>query len=141
LGTIISKIEKLLEAKKLTKTAFAKSVGIHIDTVYNLNDDSIKVSTLLKISEVLGVSILDFLPNAGGKIEKFDKRQGAEHNHSLKLTQIAEESEVYGVTNYKERYLEALEKLNTVNEKLTLANERIMAFTDPKKDLIKKKKG
>jgi hypothetical protein len=50
-----------------------------------------------------------------------------------KLSHIEEEAEVYGQINYKQKYYETLEKLN-------LANERIMAFTDQKKDLIKKKK-
>lgn len=63
MGVISYKIEKLLEVKNMTKTAFAKRVGIHIDTVYNLNDESIKVSTLLKISEILNVPITYFFEN------------------------------------------------------------------------------
>ncbi len=59
--SISYKVNKLLEAKKITKTAFAKQVGIHIDTVYNLTDESIKLSTLLKFCEVLNVPINHFL--------------------------------------------------------------------------------
>lgn len=113
------KIEKLIESKKLTKSAFAKAVGIHIDTVYNLKDETIKVSTLLKISEVLGVSILHFL----------DKEEKKEPKNRLSI--VSEESEVYGVTNYKEKYFETLEKLNA-------CNERVLAFTDIKKGVTKK---
>lgn len=61
MSSIQYKIDKLIESKKLTKSAFAKAVGIHIDTVYNLKDETIKVSTLLKISEVLNVHISYFL--------------------------------------------------------------------------------
>jgi len=66
MSSISHKIEKLLEAKSLTKSRFAELIGVNRDTVYNLTDETIKLSTLLKISEVLGVSISHFLPNSVG---------------------------------------------------------------------------
>lgn len=111
------KIDKLIESKKLTKSSFAKAVGIHIDTVYNLKDETIKLSTLLKISEVLDVPISYFLEN--------DKKNDVKNNV------VMEQKEVYEVVNYKEKYLETLEKLN-------LCNERLLAYTDYKKRTVKK---
>lgn len=109
------KIDKLIEDKNLTKTAFARIIGVSRDTVYNL-DENTKLSTFIKISEFLKVPLSDILDN---KKEK------------TKLSIVAEESEVYGVTNYKEKYLETLEKLNA-------CNERLLAYTDLKKGSIKK---
>lgn len=120
MATIQHKIDRLIESKKLTKSAFAKAVGIHLDTVYNLKDETIKLSTLLKISEVLGVEI-DYFLNNEDKTEQKNK-----------LSIVAEESEVYGVVNYKEKYFETLEKLNA-------CNERVLSYTDIKKGTIKKR--
>lgn len=58
---ILFKIEKLREAKNLTKTDLADKVGVNRDTVYNWTDENIKVSTLLKISDTFGVDIMYFL--------------------------------------------------------------------------------
>lgn len=119
MSTIVYKINKLLEDKKVSKTDFAKAIGVNRDTVYNFTDDSIKVSLLLKISDFLGVSVDYFF-------SKEEKKEA-----KTKISIVAEESEVYGVTNYKEKYFETLEKLNA-------CNERVLAFTDLKKNVTKK---
>ncbi len=54
---IIYKIERLREFKKVSKVDFCSKIGIHRDTLYKLTDDSIKISTLLKISKVLETPI------------------------------------------------------------------------------------
>lgn len=59
--SVVFKIEKLREAKKLSKADFAELLGISRDTLYNWTDDNIKVSTLLKVSDILGVDISYFL--------------------------------------------------------------------------------
>lgn len=64
------------------------------------------------------------LRNEGEMLKKYENTQA--------LSILAEESEVYGAVNYKEKYFETLEKLNQ-------ANERLLALTDIKKELIKKK--
>ncbi|MDF2449434.1 MAG: Cro/C1-type DNA-binding domain [Bacteroidota bacterium] len=64
MASISYKINELREAKKLTKTAFAELIGVNRDTVYNLSDESIKVSTLLKISEKLDVPVSFFFSSA-----------------------------------------------------------------------------
>lgn len=117
--SVVYRIKKRLEDEKVNINAFSKAIGISPKGVYKWTDESIKLSTLLKISEFLDVPIEYFL----NKEEKTPAKS--------KLSIVSEESEVYGVTNYKEKYFETLEKLNT-------CNERLLAFTDLKKNTTKK---
>lgn len=80
---IVHKIEKLLEAKKLSKTDFAKKIGVHRDTVYNWTDDNMKVTVLLKISDYLEYPIEDFLKlysssQVNEPVEKYGKANSQE---------------------------------------------------------------
>jgi DNA-binding Xre family transcriptional regulator len=70
MSSISYKIDKLLEVKKLSKTKFAKLINVNRDTVYNLSDETIKVSTLLKISEILDTPIEYFLEKTPQKTAK-----------------------------------------------------------------------
>lgn len=112
----IALIDDLRKRKKLTQAQFAEMIDF-TTTGYQkmLANGDVKVSTLEKICEVFNVDILTFF----GKTNK------------PALSIVAEESEVYGVTNYKEKYFETLEKLNA-------CNERLLGFTDLKKGSIKK---
>lgn len=58
---ITYKINKLLEAKNLNKQDFANKIGVSRDTVYNWTDENFKVSVLLRVAEVLEVSVMYFL--------------------------------------------------------------------------------
>jgi DNA-binding XRE family transcriptional regulator len=124
------KIEKLIESKSINKTRFAELIGVSRDTVYNLSDESIKVATLIKVSEVLGVPIMHFF-------EKQDEK-GRFPNQLYKNLHVLENIEAE--MSYKEKYFEALEKLAVANEKLVTCNERVLAYTDIKKGVIKKNK-
>lgn len=64
---IIFKIEKKIEAKNLTKTDFAKRIGVSRDTVYNWTDETIKVSTLLKVCKVLDINIVELFLQGDSK--------------------------------------------------------------------------
>lgn len=110
------KIDKLIEAKGLSKTKFAAAIGVNRDTVYNLNENT-KLGTYLKICEYFKIELSDIIGNKKPKIG---------------LSVVHEEAEVYGEVNYKEKYLDALEKLNA-------ANERLLQYSDLKKGLTKKK--
>jgi len=111
-------IENLRKRKKLTQQEFAEAIDFTV-TGYQkmIKAGDLKVSVLEKICEVFTVNISTFF---GLK------------NHSI-LNIVHEEAEVYGEVNYKQKYFETLEKLNA-------ANERLLAFTDLKKDITKKKK-
>lgn len=88
---------------------------------YSIENQTLKVETLEKICEALGISVMQFFPN-NNEIEYTNKSY---KNRSIEV--IHEEAPI----NYKEKYLQTLEKLN-------IANERLLDFTDPKKDIIKK---
>lgn len=113
-----SKVDHLIEDKGLTKTKFAAILGVSRDTVYNLNENS-KLITYMKICKYFKISLSDLIDDQ-------------ERKPKTTLSAVAEESEVYGVPNYRELYYSTLEKLNA-------CNERVIAFTDLKKDTIKKK--
>lgn len=115
-----AKIEHEINRQKLSKTELAKKLGLTRTAVYKLTDKT-AISTYFKIIEVLGMKPADFF-----------KDQVKYKNHTVKST-LLEQSEDYNSVNYKEKYYETLEKLN-------LANERLLAFTDIKKEPIKKKK-
>ncbi len=124
MDTIIFKINKLLEQKKITKTAFAKQVGIHLDTVYNLTDEGVKFSTLIKICEVLNVPISHFIENDTEKTEIVNKP-----------------IEIYNLTDYRKKYFETLEKLNKSNEKILKMIKKIDTKIDTKTAECGKKQG
>ncbi len=75
--SIVFKIEKLREAKKLSKTDLAEKIGVNRDTVYNWTDENIKVSTLMKISDILGVDMQHFLIDKKENISKIVSKQKA----------------------------------------------------------------
>lgn len=54
------KIDKLIEARGLSKTWIAKTIGVSRETVYNL-DRNTKIDTYLKLCEILKVEISDLL--------------------------------------------------------------------------------
>lgn len=58
--SISDKIRGIIEAKNLNKTEFSKQIGMARDYVYNLSDETIKVSTLIRICDVLKIPIIDF---------------------------------------------------------------------------------
>ena len=111
-----AKLRNTLETNKISVTELCKNLDIDRKTFYNnLENRNMKVETLEKICLFLSVPITYF----------FDLE-----NKKNTLSIVAEESEVYGFTNYKEKYFETLEKLNA-------CNERVLAFTDLKKGKIK----
>ncbi|MBA2612568.1 MAG: helix-turn-helix transcriptional regulator [Bacteroidetes bacterium] len=61
---MVHKIKKALEASKLTHAEFADKVGISRDTVYKLNDETIKLATIEKICQVLGLDFAEFIIQA-----------------------------------------------------------------------------
>lgn len=112
-----SKLRNVVENSKLTISELCKKLEIDRKTFYNnFENRTMKVETLEKICFLLEVPITNFFENEPKKTA---------------LSIVAEESEVYGVTNYKEKYFETLEKLNA-------CNERLLGFTDLKKGSIKK---
>jgi transcriptional regulator with XRE-family HTH domain len=70
MGKLTQKIDKAIEAKGITKTAFADKIAVSRDTVYNWTDENIKVSTLLKISDTLGVPIAYFLEEPQNEVSE-----------------------------------------------------------------------
>jgi len=108
------KIDKLIEEAKLTKTSFAKKIGISRDSVYNL-DEKTRLSTFLKICEFFKVPMSELID------EDYLKKTA----ETQKLNVIKEESEVYQAVNYKEKYFSTLEKLNAANEKLLKLQDSI----------------
>lgn len=106
------KIDNLIDSKRLTKTAFAKEIGVSRDTVYKF-DENIKLSTIIKICKFFNIKLHELVDE---EYLKNDAENG-------KLDIIKEESEVYDTINYKEKYLLALEKLNDANEKLLKMQE------------------
>lgn len=111
-------IENLRKRKKLTQKEFAVKIGFTV-TGYQkmINAGDTKVSTIERICSEFNVDILTFF---------------GQYSAKNNLSVVAEESEIYGAPNYKELYYSTLEKLNA-------CNERVIAFTDLKKDTIKKK--
>lgn len=53
-------IDKLIEARGLSKTWVAKTIGVSRETVYNL-DKNTKLETFLKLCDVLNVNLNDLL--------------------------------------------------------------------------------
>lgn len=53
-------IDKLIEARGLSKTWVAKAIGVSRETVYNL-DKNTKLETFLRLCDVLKVSLNDLL--------------------------------------------------------------------------------
>lgn len=80
------KIDTLIEGKKLTKTAFAKEIGISRDSVYNL-DHTTRLGTILKICQYFKVNLSDIIDE--------------DFTQNGKLNVINEEKAVYDVINYK----------------------------------------
>jgi DNA-binding Xre family transcriptional regulator len=71
--SIVAKIDSLIHAKRLNKTALARELNINRDTLYNWNDENFKVSTLVKIAGILGVPLSDFFDEKtfyAGEIKK-----------------------------------------------------------------------
>jgi transcriptional regulator with XRE-family HTH domain len=60
MGYISDKIKEGIHKKKLTDTEFCRLVGIDRTTYYKWNEESIKISVLRKISNVLDIPICDF---------------------------------------------------------------------------------
>lgn len=115
--TFYEKIELEIKRQRISKTELASKLGLTRTAVYKLTDKT-AISTYFKIIEALGMKPADFFKET-------------EKVHALSM--LHEEGEVYGVVNYKEKYFDALEKLNH-------ANERLLMFSDIKKETIKPKK-
>lgn len=94
---------------------------------YAIEKQTLKIETLEKICELLQISILHFFPTNDVLVTS-DTQFGG-----LEIT----EGEII---NYKEKYLQEQAKYLQTLEKLNQANERLLAFTDPKKDITKKAK-
>lgn len=122
-----------MDYKRLKEVIENNSLGISglfkkLDTnrgsfYYAIEKKTLKVETLEKICAVLEINIMQFFPN--NDIQYTNK----EYNKKRGIEVIHEEAPI----NYKEKYLQTLEKLN-------IANERLLDFTDPKKDIINKSK-
>ncbi len=110
------RIKYLIENKStLNKLEFANKIGHTSQSLHGIfKKEDVSTSLLKTIANELGISIKDFF-----------------HDEKSKLSVVSEESEVYGVINYKEKYFETLEKLNA-------CNERVLAFTDLKKSTTKR---
>ena len=122
------KIKEDIKATNLNVAEFARRVGVSRDTVYKLGEGT-AISTYFKIIEVLGKKPSDY----------FNEKE-KDYKTVAGLDILQQEGEVYGVVDYKQKYYEALEKLDNVNNKLNEANERLLAFMDVKKEVIKKGK-
>lgn len=59
--SVVLKIKKLIESEKINVNAFSKAVGISPKGVYKWTDESIKVYTLLKVSEFFNKPVSYFL--------------------------------------------------------------------------------
>ncbi len=117
------RLKEVIESNVLGVSGLFKKLDMNRGSFYySIDKKTLKVETLEKICKALEINVLQFFPNS--EIEytnKLFKNRGIEVIH--------EEAPI----NYKEKYLQTLEKLNT-------ANERLLDFTDPKKDIIKKSK-
>lgn len=123
---IKERVLQLIKFKQVVYEKFFPTIGV---TYANFKGDAKKkalsADTLAKIVSIFpDVNCEWLLLGKGEMLKKYENKQA--------LSILAEESEVYGVVNYKEKYFETLEKLNQ-------ANERLLALTDIKKELIKKK--
>lgn len=58
--SVVYKIKKLIEAEKTNINAFSEAIGISPKGVYKWSDESIKVYTLLKVSEFFNKPISYF---------------------------------------------------------------------------------
>lgn len=115
------RLENIIKDNELSVSELFKKIDINRGSFYySIKKKSLKVETLEKICEVLGISIFQFFSN--NEIEYTNKK----YQQKRGLEVIHEEAPI----NYKEKYLQTLEKLN-------IANERLLDFTDPKKGTIK----
>lgn len=117
------KLKNTVETSKVSISELCKKIGIDRKTFYNnIENKNLKVETLEKICAILDISINIFLP---AKPKNYASEE--------KISYASESEVAYGTIDYKTKYFETLEKLNA-------ANERLLAYTDIKKDLTKKKK-
>lgn len=121
------RIKHLIETKSnLNKVDFANEIGHTSQSLHGMfKKEDLNTSLLKTIAKVLDISLSEIFTDS-----KQTSKQKIYSNAS-NLEMIAEEGEVYGVVNYKEKYLETLEKLNA-------CNERLVAYSDIKKDSTKK---
>jgi DNA-binding Xre family transcriptional regulator len=118
-----NRLKEVIETNSLGISGLFKKLNINRGSFYySIDKKTLKVETLEKICEALGINVLQFFPN--NEIEYTNKS-----NKNRGLEVIHEEAPI----NFKEKYLQTLEKLN-------IANERLLDFTDPKKDIINKSK-
>lgn len=97
---LFKKIEEEIKAKRLNKTTIANTIGISRNTVYNLNEGT-SIGTIFKIIEALGKTPVQFLTELENE------------------TNVAEGAiNQTPPTDYKQNYIEILEKLNYANEQL-----------------------
>lgn len=124
--TIKERILQFVENQKIKKKDFYSQTEIRAANFKGIGLKSeIGGNKLVKILTIYPqINAEWLLLGKGEMLKKYENKQA--------LSILAEESEVYGVVNYKEKYFETLEKLNQ-------ANERLLALTDIKKELIKKK--
>ena len=78
MGVIQLKVDKYIEQHRLTRQEFADRIGIHRDSTYNLDDDSIKLGTLRKISDVMGITITSFFEEPKADLTEKKKHEMAE---------------------------------------------------------------
>ncbi len=118
------KLISVVKSNELGVSGLFKKLNISRGNFYySMENKTLKVETLEKICEALGVNIVQFFPNSEINYtnKEYHKKRGIEIIH--------EEA----IINHKEKYLQTLEKLN-------IANERLLDFTDPKKDIIRTNK-
>lgn len=126
------KIKELIVQKTdLNIIDFAKKIGYSEQGLHKiLKKKDLSTEIIKKVCEELSISFSDF----------FAEKKENDYKKVTGLAIVHEEGAVYGVVDYKEKYYEALEKLDNVNNKLNEANERLLAFMDVKKEVIKKGK-
>lgn len=114
------KLREVIENNSLGITGLFKKLDISRGSFYySIENKTLKVETLEKICQILEINILQFFPIYDAQTIKSNDNYGG-----LEIIDDA-------IINYKEKYLRTLEKLND-------ANERLLSFTDPKKDITKK---
>ncbi len=109
MSELTDKIYKVIEDRNLNITAFAKQVGLSRDTIYNLSDETIKYSTIKKISKVLNLPITYFISESKELVHSNSRKEAKKKRDKLALIERQKQllNELAIITSEVEKELKA----------------------------------